>query len=79
MAAFYKQSWFAPVASAATNFLFPSLGCGLVIGRRLVTVKLPLPELRTLLKEFALVVRLANGCVTGSTMNGLTRKLIRHP
>ena len=26
MAAFYKQSWFAPVASAATNFLFPSLG-----------------------------------------------------
>lgn len=26
MTAFYKQSWFAPVASAATNFLFPSLG-----------------------------------------------------
>ena len=26
MAPFYKQSWFAPVASAATNFLFPSLG-----------------------------------------------------
>ena len=26
MAAFYKQSWFAPVASAATTFLFPSLG-----------------------------------------------------
>jgi hypothetical protein len=26
MASFFKQSWFAPVASAATNFLFPSLG-----------------------------------------------------
>lgn len=26
MAPFYKQSWFAPVASAATTFLFPSLG-----------------------------------------------------
>jgi hypothetical protein len=26
MTAFYKQSWFAPVASAATTFLFPSLG-----------------------------------------------------
>lgn len=26
MTAFYKQSWFAPVASAATSFLFPSLG-----------------------------------------------------
>lgn len=26
MTAFYRQSWFAPVASAATTFLFPSLG-----------------------------------------------------
>lgn len=26
MTAFYKQSWFAPVASAATSLLFPSLG-----------------------------------------------------